>query len=221
MERRAARYARGAPGCGGAAGRKGTRGARAPRRGGDTHELWDRCKSSVRGWRKRLEEAFIDWRQCLHINRPGTTVARTAPTLFRGRGRKGPGRRPASRLWLSRDICLRVRKGLLPFPSAKEERCAPFQSRRSSAQTTAGRPKAGRPEAAHGEERSWQMGGIDGNDCQGGRHPSQQRSTAGRQRAAGPALAAQQDAWPKPSRAKGPLPPRGVRGSRCESAVEG
>ena len=53
---------------------------------------------------------------------------------------------------------------------------------RSSAQPTAGRPSAGR-----GEERCWQFrrsGGIDGNDCQGGRH--QPNRMTGRQRAARP-----------------------------------
>ena len=42
----------------------------------------------------------------------------------------------------------------------------------------------------------------------------------GRQRAAGPDEAAQQDAWPKPGRAEGALLPWGVGESRCESAVE-
>ena len=44
-----------------------------------------------------------------------------------------------------------------------------------------------------------------------GRH--QQHRMTGRQRAAGPDEAAQQDAWSKPGRAKGALLPCGVRGS--------
>ena len=77
------------------------------------------------------------------------------PTLFRGRRRKGPGRRPASLLaeldlGTGKNVVLPFPSAtgmnvVLSFPSAREECFRSFQGRRSSAaaEPTAGRPKIG------------------------------------------------------------------------------
>ena len=111
-----------------AAGRAGARGARTPRRGGDTHESWNRCNQvSGAGWEPEprvLSRGAVTSQKKRQVMRP-------EPTRFRGWKERAVGGQP---LMAEPDFGT-GKNVVLPFPSAQGRTLSFFRSER--------RPKAG------------------------------------------------------------------------------